>query len=86
MSWHTDWAPADRNDLATAVVQDMPYKEHAIIPFAMQQTAFWVTGLTELSRKGKSKISQTNTKVLSFLTEKRLLKWASVLHKLLKKC
>lgn len=86
MSCPTDWGPADRNDLATAVVQDMSYIDHAIILFAGQQTAFWVTGLTELWRKGKPKISQTSTKVLSFLTEKRLLKWASVLHKILKKC
>lgn len=77
---YTEWGPTDRNDLATAVVQDILYTDHVIILSAVQQTAFWLTGLTELSRKGKPKISHTNKKVLSFLTERRLLKWASVMH------
>ena len=84
MPCHTDWGPADRNDLSAAAVQGMRI-DHAIILFAVQQIAFWVTGLTELSRKCKPKILQTNKKVLSFQTEERLLKWALAMSELLKK-
>lgn len=40
--------------------------DHGIILFAGKQIVFWVTDLTELSRKGKPRILQTNKKGFKF--------------------
>lgn len=40
MPCHTEWGPADRNDSATAVVQDMLNTDWAIILFAVSKLHF----------------------------------------------